>query len=88
MKNVPQIALLFVALLILIFQLFGSAIHPVEGARGYQYKVITVTGMSQLRTQSDAQEGRVTAIEKIIQDQSAQGWQLFQADGYLLYFRR
>ena len=57
-------------------------------ARRYQYKVISVTGMTELRTQSHAEEGRLPALEKVINEQASQGWELFQADGYVLYFRR
>jgi uncharacterized protein DUF4177 len=60
----------------------------VESARRYEYHVIAVTGMNQLRTQSDAEQGRVKAIEDVVNEQAAQGWELFQADGYILYFRR
>jgi Domain of unknown function (DUF4177) len=62
--------------------------RPVESAKRYQYQVISVTGMSELRTQSDVDKGRVKTIEKIVNDQAAQGWELYQADGYVLYFRR
>jgi hypothetical protein len=68
--------------------LLGTVLSPhVESARRYEYHVITVTAMNQLRTESDAEQGRVKAIEDII-EQTVQGWELFQADGYILYFRR
>jgi hypothetical protein len=62
--------------------------QPAQSSRRYQYHVISVTGMTELRTQSDANQGRVTTIEKIVNEQAAQGWELYQADGYILYFRR
>ncbi len=75
-------------LIICAFLLGASLGHPVESARHYEYHVIAVTGMTELRTQSDAEQGRVKAIENIINEQAAQGWELYQADGYVLYFRR
>lgn len=62
--------------------------RPVESARRYQYHVVAVTGATQIRTQSDAQEGRVKTIENIVNEKVAQGWEFYQADGYVLYFRR
>jgi hypothetical protein len=62
--------------------------HPVESARRYQYRVLSVTGMKELRTQSDVDQGRLKTIESLIEQQSAQGWEFYQADGYVLYFRR
>jgi Domain of unknown function (DUF4177) len=61
---------------------------PVESARRYEYRVLSITAMKELRTQSDTDQGRMKTIEKTINDQAAQGWELFQADGYVLYFRR
>ncbi len=78
-------------LLILVFSAFllgGFLNRPVESAKRYQYQVISLTGMTELRTQSDAEQGRMKTIEKIVNDQAAQGWELYQADGYILYFRR
>ena len=78
-------------LLILVFSAFLLGVflnRPVESARRYQYQVISLTGMTELRTQSDAEQGRMKTIEKIVNDQAAQGWELYQADGYILYFRR
>jgi hypothetical protein len=81
-NSIILIALLFIFLLGFFFK------QPGESARRYQYQVISVTGMTELRTQSDAGQGRIKTIEKIVNDQAAQGWELYQADGYILYFRR
>ena len=62
--------------------------RPVESAKRYQYKVISVTAMKELRTQSDVDQGRLKTIEKLIEEQSAQGWEFHQADGFVLYFRK
>lgn len=86
-KDKIQAVLIVLAALILLIQLTGVASHA-EGARKYQYKVISVTGMTELKTQSNTDQNRVVTIEKIIQEQSDGGWELYQADGYLLYFRR
>jgi len=74
----------YIALLLLVFSLN----RPGESARHYQYRVLNVTGMSELRTQSDADRGRVKSIENLIEEQVAQGWEFYQADGYILYFRK
>jgi hypothetical protein len=71
---------LCLALLILLLN------RPAESARRYQYRVLAVTGMTELRTQSNA--GQLKTIEKMIEDQAAQGWEFYQADGYVLYFRK
>lgn len=89
MKECMQKASVFVSLTLcaLLFAAFSN--RPVESStKRYQYHVVTLTGMTELRTQSDADQGRIKAIEKIINDQSAQGWEFYQADGYMLYFRR
>jgi hypothetical protein len=44
--------------------------------------------MTELRTQSNSPQGRMKTIESVINEQTAQGWELFQADGYVLYFRK
>ena len=62
--------------------------RPVESARRYEYRVVSITGMTELRTQSSAEQGRLKTIENVINEHSAQGWELFQADGYVLYFRK
>ena len=82
----PQLYLLVLTVSAFLFGLSFS--RPAESARRYQYHVVHVTGATELRTQSDAQQGRVKTIESIINDQTAQGWEFFQADGYVLYFRR
>lgn len=81
-KNFVYISLsLCLALLILLLN------RPAESAaRRYQYRVLAITGMTELRTQSNA--GQLKTIEKMIEDQAAQGWEFYQADGYILYFRR
>ncbi len=61
--------------------------RPAESAaRRYQYRVLAVTGMTELRTQGNS--GQLKTIEKMIEDQAAQGWEFYQADGYVLYFRK
>ena len=80
--------ILIYVVLLAAFLLGTLLSHHVESARKYEYHVIAVTGMNQLRTQSDAEQGRVKAIEDVVNEQAAQGWELFQADGYILYFRR
>jgi hypothetical protein len=83
MKSFVSISLIVCALMV------GMILtRPVESARRYEYRVISITAMKQLRTQSDAEQGQMRTIEKTINDQAAQGWELFQADGYVLYFRR
>lgn len=78
---------------ILVLAAFGflagfTLSRPAESARRYEYRVISITGMTELKTQSDAQQGRVKAIESVLNEQATLGWELFQADGYVLYFRR
>jgi hypothetical protein len=85
-NNRTKLTVLF--LIVCTFLLGSMFSQRVESARRYEYHVIAVTGMNQLRTQSDAEQGRVKAIENIVNEQAAQGWELFQADGYVLYFRR
>jgi len=87
-KEKIQRAILVVAAFILVIQFFGLANLPAQGARRYQYRVISVSGMTELKTQSNTDQGRVASIEKVIQGQSDAGWEFVQADGYLLYFRR
>ena len=86
MKKV-QTGLLLMGILILCLQ-FVVILTPAEGQKRYQYKVVAIAGSTELRTQSDVDKGRVGAIEKVIQDHAAQGWEFLQADGYILYFRR
>ena len=81
-------AFLVIAVVFLLLQISGFLTRPVESARSYQYKVISVTGMTELRTQSDAEKNRVVAIETLINEQAGAGWEFVQADGYVLYFRR
>ena len=78
------LALVFIAL----FLQFFSPRKDAESARQYQYKVINISSATELRTQTDAEKGRVAAIETVINEQVAQGWDFFQADGTVLYFRR
>jgi len=69
--------------------LLHSLLVPSEAAsRKYQYRVISIQGMTELRTQQNTDNGRLATIEKIVNDQAAAGWELMQADGYVLYFRR
>jgi Domain of unknown function (DUF4177) len=77
-----------VFLIVCAFLLGMILTRPVESARRYEYRVVSITAIKELRTQSDADQGRLKTIEKTINDQAAQGWELFQADGYVLYFRR
>lgn len=77
-----------VFLIVCAFVLGMTLTRPVESARRYEYRVVSITAMKELRTQSDTDQGRMKTIEKTINDQAAQGWELFQADGYVLYFRR
>lgn len=77
-----------VFLIVCAFVLGMTLTRPVESARRYEYRVVSITAMKELRTQSDTDQGRMKTIEKAINDQAAQGWELFQADGYVLYFRR
>jgi hypothetical protein len=79
---------IFLILLLCTFFVGFFLMQPGESARRYQYQVISITGMTELRTQSDAAQGRLKTIEKIVNDQAAQGWELYQADGFILYFRR
>ena len=88
MKLANQKKIVILALAACAFLLAISLSRPVESARRYEYHVIAVTGMKELRTQSDAEQGRVKAIENILNEQAAQGWDFYQADGYVLYFRR
>jgi|KBSSwiStaDraftv2_1062776.scaffolds.fasta_scaffold1795316_2 hypothetical protein len=78
----------FLVFLIGIFLMVLSLNRPVESAKRYEYHVVSITGMKELRTQSDAEQGRMMTIEKTIRDQASQGWEFYQADGYVLYFRR
>jgi hypothetical protein len=73
---------LWIALVILLMN------RPVESARRFQYRVLSVTGMTELRTQSNADRGQLKTIENLIEEQTAQGWEFYQADGYVLYFRK
>jgi hypothetical protein len=75
--------------IVVIALLFHSFLMPSEAAaRKYQYRVISIQGMTELRTQGNTENGRLATIEKVVNDQAAQGWELMQADGYVLYFRR
>jgi hypothetical protein len=85
MKVLERVPMLLVVILITFFSGFFMN-RSAESARRYQYQVISVTGMTEQRTQSDA--GRMKTIEKIMNDQAAQGWEFYQADGFTLYFRR
>ena len=62
--------------------------RPAESARRYEYRVILVSGSTELRKQGDVQQGHVKTIENMVNQQALQGWELFQADGYVLYFRK
>ncbi|PWT88504.1 MAG: hypothetical protein C5B54_10535 [Acidobacteria bacterium] len=86
-KNIQKLCAMFVSVLILGF-LLHTFLQPSEAARGYQYKVISIQGMTELRTQNNTEQGRMANIEKVINDQAAAGWEFMQADGYILYFRR
>ena len=89
MKTGIRINDVFVALALAACLLVAFLNPPVESAaRRYQYHVVSVTGMKELRTQSDADQGRMKAIETLINEQAEQGWEFYQADGYVLYFRR
>ena len=79
------VALIFI---VCAFLIGFSLTRPLESARRYEYRVISITAMKQLRTQSDAEQGQMRTIEKTINEQAAQGWEFFQADGFVLYFRR
>lgn len=81
-------AFLFLAVFFLVVQVSGFLTRPAESARPYQYKVISVSGATELRTQADADQNRRAAIENTINQQVAAGWEFVQADGYVLYFRR
>jgi hypothetical protein len=83
LKNYLGPSLIVIALL-MTFSLTQRA----ESARRYEYRVISITGMTELRTQSNSPQGRMKTIESVINEQTAQGWELFQADGYVLYFRK
>jgi Domain of unknown function (DUF4177) len=76
------------AFLLGIFLMVICFNRPVESARRYEYHVVSITGMKELRMQSDAEQGRMKTIENVINEQAAQGWEFYQADGYVLYFRR
>jgi len=72
-----------------VLLVFHSFMLPTEAAvKKYQYRVISIQGMTELRTQNNTESGRLATIEKVVNDQAAQGWELMQADGYVLYFRR
>ena len=77
-----------VSLILCAFLLGMALTRPVESARRYEYRVISISAMKELRTQSDVEQGHMKTLEKTINEQAAQGWELFQADGYVLYFRR
>jgi hypothetical protein len=88
MRNLIHPKFVLLALTISAFLLGISFGRPVESAKRYQYHVIAVTGATQLRTQDDSEQGRMKTIENIVNEQVAQGWEFYQADGYVLYFRR
>jgi hypothetical protein len=86
--NTRQICALFVAFFVLGL-LIHALLKPGEAAtRMYQYQVISIGGMTELRTQQNAGGGRMPSVEKIINEQAAAGWEFMQADGYVLYFRK
>jgi len=75
--------------IIAVVLLLHTFLVPTEAAaKKYQYRVISIQGMTELRTQGNTENGRLATVEKIVNDQAAQGWELMQADGYVLYFRR
>ena len=83
-----QICAVFVAFLLLGL-LMHALLKPGEAAaRMYQYQVISIGGMTELRTQQNSGGGRMPTVEKIIKDQAAAGWEFMQADGFVLYFRK
>ena len=88
MKPLQSRTFAILALVFCAFFLGMIVIRPVESAGRYEYRVVSITGMTQLRTQSDAEQGRMKAIESVLNEQAAQGWQFDQADGYILYFHR
>ena len=88
MKRINGKTLVIFALLLVTFIAAFEATRPVESAGRYEYRVISITGMTELRTQSDADQGRLKAIENVLNQQTAQGWVFDQADGYVLYFHR
>ncbi|HSE39286.1 MAG TPA: hypothetical protein VLH08_00860 [Acidobacteriota bacterium] len=83
LKHYFGLCLIVIALLMTV-----SLTQRAESARRYEYRVISITGMTELRTQSNTQQGRMKTIESLINEQTAQGYELFQADGYVLYFRK
>src|SRR5262245_34842231 len=86
--NLKQICAVFAVFLILIM-LTHALLTPGEAAsRMYKYQVISIGGMTELRTQQNAGGGRMPTLEKIINEQAAAGWEFMQADGYVLYFRK
>lgn len=76
------------ALIVFAFFAGSATTPPAQSAGRYEYRVVSITGMTELRTQSDADQGRLKAIENVLNQQSAQGWVFDQADGYVLYFHR
>jgi hypothetical protein len=86
--NANNQKILSLCLIVFAFVLGIFLTHPVESARRYEYRVVSITGMTELRTQSNVEQGRLKTIENVINEHSAQGWELFQADGYVLYFRK
>jgi hypothetical protein len=85
--KIKQFCAVFVAFLILGL-LMHALLKPSEAARMYQYQVISIGGMTELRTQQNAGGGRMPSVEKVINDQAAAGWEFLQADGFVLYFRK
>lgn len=89
MKTRAQNVSVILLFLLCVFLFAALLNHSAESAaKRYQYHVVALTGMTQLRTQSDADQNRMKTIENVINEQSAQGWEFYQADGYVLYFRR
>jgi hypothetical protein len=86
--NTRQICALFVAFLVLGLLMHALLKSGEAAARMYQYQVISIGGMTELRTQQNAGGGRMPSVEKIINEQAAAGWEFMQADGYVLYFRK
>jgi hypothetical protein len=87
MTSTIQKIFLYISMSLSLALLIVLLNRPAESAaRRYQYRVLAVTGMTELRTQSNG--GQLKTIEKMIEDQAAQGWEFYQADGYVLYFRK
>ena len=81
-------AFLLLAAAFLAIQISSIMNRPAESARSYRYKVVSVGAMTELKTQADTDQNRRVAIENLINQEAAGGWEFMQADGYVLYFRR